>query len=184
MSATRRWPSSSRCRVAISPPATSSTAMHGVDQHAWDAGRLDAVHLGLWREGGDNEQPVRAVTPVEELERAALPVLRLDVEDHQVVPRTAHTLDDSSDALHGGGIREPGQKRRHDHRSLEGEAAGERARAVVQRLDRLDDPLPGARPHTYVAVEDARNRRDADTGQRGDIRDAGGATGRAWRSGW
>ena len=70
------------------------------------------------------------------------------------------------------------------HRPLEGEAAGERARAVVQRLDRLDDPLAGARPHTDVAVEDARNRRDADAGQRGDIRDAGGATGRACRSCW
>ena len=86
--------------------------------------------------------------------------------------------------LHGGRVREPGQKRRHHHRPPEGEAAGERARAVVQRLDRLDDPLAGARPHTHVAVEDARNGRDADAGQRGDVRDAGGATGRACRSGW
>jgi hypothetical protein len=35
-----------------------------------------------------------------------------------------------------------------------------------------------------MAVEDARNRRDADAGQRGDIRDAGGATGGASRSRW
>src|ERR1700751_1206951 len=59
--------------------------VHRVDQDARDSRGADPLDLWLGRERRDDEQAVRTVAPVEELEGAPLPVLRLDVEDHEVV---------------------------------------------------------------------------------------------------
>ena len=75
-----------------------------VDQHAGHAApRCSRATLLVGRPGRDDQEPVGAVAAAEQLERAALAVLRLDVEQHHVVaasgsapstmPRTRSTAD-------------------------------------------------------------------------------------------
>jgi hypothetical protein len=145
--------------------------MQRVDQDAGDARCAEAIDLGLGRKRRDDEETVRPVSPVEQLERAALPGLRLDVEDHQVVRRAAQAVDDASDPLHRGRVGEPRQKRGDHHRPLEREPAGQRARAIVQRLDRFADPFPGTDLDASAAVQHPRDRRDSHAGKGGHVGD-------------
>ncbi len=146
--------------------------MRTVHEHARNAGPSEPLHLVVVGDHRDHEQPVGAVRPAEDVEGAAAAVLRLDVDQREVVGGRGEDLDDPAQPHDGGRARQE----RHDHpdheRPSEREVPGEGARAVLELLDRRLDARPGRRRDVRAAVQDTRDRCHADARARGDVPNA------------
>ena len=163
----RRWPSDSRCSVAIRPPRTSSVTVCGTPgtitstvTSGTPARRKDQLLPRQWQR--DHYHPIGPV-PVGQRGQVLVALLRrADIADHGVV---ALLVKDGQDAGQPRRHRGPGQVRKHDRhrpRRAAGQRRGQVARPVAELPDHLQHPAAGRVPDIRRAVDDPRDRADAD----------------------
>src|SRR5437763_304199 len=73
--------------------------MRGIDEDARQPRGLQPLDLVVGWDERDHQEPVGAVAAVEELERVLAPLLRFDVEQHEVVRRAGERGGDAPYAL-------------------------------------------------------------------------------------
>ena len=145
--------------------------MPRVDEHAGDRFGTEPPDLLVRRDQGDDEQAVRPMGVGEQTECPLLAIRRLDVVEREVVRRRCERGHDAADALDRRGLRQERQYYADHERAFQREVLGDRARAVLERADRLEHPLPCSRGDVPAVVDDAGDRRDPDARPRGDVRD-------------
>ena len=170
---------------ALRPP-TSSPTTRGIaaTDGVWTS--MNTTGTGLRSKLGDgrvqgrqrhDEQAVGALRLGEGAQVVVALLDGLDVVDDEVEVAVGQDGVDAPEPL--GGLR-PGQERDDDadgQGSAEAQASGRRARREAELLHHGQDPAPRLRIDDVLPVEDARCRRDADSGVARDVADGDGLLG-------
>ena len=173
----RRWPSSSRWRVARRPPSTSSVTTAGTPAPSVSSstvGTFDSAsrsRLDGRRRQRHDDQAVGPVPPGERGEVLVAVHRRLDVEQHEVVAAAVEGRDDAPEALDGRGVGEERDDHAEGLAPTPAQAAGEGVRAVVELVDGGEHPRPGGVADPRAVVEDPGDRARAHPGVRCDVGD-------------